>query len=72
MFRSALPYAEAAGISEPLVCYQGAAVVDPRSGEFLLHEPIPLDLAREAIAAVQAEGVGLNCYVDDDLYVAAV
>ena len=29
MFRSALPYAQAAGIDEPLVCYQGAAVVDP-------------------------------------------
>jgi Cof subfamily protein (haloacid dehalogenase superfamily) len=72
MFRSALPYAQAAGIEDPLVCYQGAAVVEPVTGEFLLHEPIPLELAREAIAAVQAEGFGLNCYVDDDLYVAKV
>ena len=70
MFRSALPYAQAAGINEPLVCYQGAAVVEPATGEFLLHEPIALELAREAIAAVQAEGFGLNCYVDDNLYVA--
>ena len=54
MFRSALPYAQAAGIEEPLVCYQGAAVVDPVTREWLLHEPIPLELAREAIAAVQA------------------
>jgi hydroxymethylpyrimidine pyrophosphatase-like HAD family hydrolase len=29
-----------------------------------------LELAREAIAAVQDEGFGLNCYVDDELYVA--
>jgi Cof subfamily protein (haloacid dehalogenase superfamily) len=72
MFRSALPYAQAAGVDKPLVCYQGAAVVDPGTGEFLLHEPIPLELAREAIAAVQDEGFGLNCYVDDDLYVARV
>ena len=70
MFRSVLPYARTAGIEEPLICYQGAAVVDPGTGEFLLHEPIPLELAREAIAAVQDEGFGLNCYVDDDLYVA--
>jgi Cof subfamily protein (haloacid dehalogenase superfamily) len=70
MFRSALPYAEAAGIEEPLVCYQGAAVVDPRTREWLLHEPIPLELAREAIAAVQDGGFALNCYVDDELYVA--
>ena len=72
MFRSVLPYARTAGIEEPLICYQGAAVVDPGTGEFLLHEPIPLELAREAVAAVQDEGFGLNCYVDDDLYVAEV
>jgi len=72
MFRSALPYAQAAGIEDPLVCYQGAAVVKPGTGEFLLHEPIPLELAREAIAAVQKEGFGLNCYVDDELYVATL
>jgi Cof subfamily protein (haloacid dehalogenase superfamily) len=70
MFRSAVIYAREAGIDEPLVCYQGAAVVEPASGEFLLHEPIPLELAREAIEAVEAEGFALNCYVDDDLYVA--
>ncbi|NUT54707.1 MAG: HAD family phosphatase [Thermoleophilia bacterium] len=72
MFRSVLPYAEAAGITTPLVCYQGAAVVDPVDHEWLLHEPIPLELAREAIAAVEDEGFTLNCYVDDDLYVAEV
>ena len=72
MFRSVLPYAEAATIEAPLVCYQGAAVVDPRTREWLLHEPIPLALAREAIDAVQSAGFGLNCYVDDDLYVATI
>ena len=70
MFRSAVVYARQAGIEEPLVCYQGAAVVEPATGEFLLHEPIPLELAREAIEAVQTEGFALNCYVDDELYVA--
>ena len=72
MFRSVLPYARRAGIEEPLVCYQGGAVVDPGSGEFLLHEPIPLELARETIAAVESEGFRLNCYVDDELYVAEI
>ena len=72
MYRSVRPYAEAVGIVDPLVCYQGAAVVDRVSGEWLLHEPIPLALAREAIGAVQDEGFALNCYVDDELYVAAI
>ena len=70
MFQSVRPYARAAGIDDPVICYQGAAVVDPESGRFLLHEPIPLDVAREAITAIEAEGLALNVYVDDELYVA--
>jgi Cof subfamily protein (haloacid dehalogenase superfamily) len=72
MFRSALPYSQAAGIEEPLVCYQGAAVVDPVTREWLLHEPIPLELAREAISVLNEEGFGLNCYIGDELYVSEV
>ena len=70
MFRSVRPYALEAGIDDPVVCYQGAAVADPATGEFLLHEPIPVELAKEAIGAIQAERVALNCYVDDEIYVA--
>jgi len=70
MFQSVRPYARAAGIVDPVVCYQGAVVADPVSGEFLRHVPIPLEPAREAIAAVEAEGYPLNCYVGDELYVA--
>ena len=70
MFRSIRPYALEAGLDDPVVCYQGAVVAEPRSGRWLRHVPIPVELAREAIAAVHAEGFGLNCYVDDDLYVA--
>jgi Cof subfamily protein (haloacid dehalogenase superfamily) len=70
MFRSVRPYLEAAGLDDPVVCYQGAVVADPVSGKFLRHEPIPIELAREAIAAVEAEGYPLNCYVGDELFVA--
>ena len=57
---------------EPVVCYQGAVVADPTTGEFLRHVPVPLELAREAIDAIQQHGWPLNCYVDDELYVAHV
>jgi Cof subfamily protein (haloacid dehalogenase superfamily) len=70
MFQSAVRYAHEAGIEDPLICYQGAVVADPTTGEFLRHVPIELELAREAIAAVEAEGFPLNVYVDDELYVA--
>jgi Cof subfamily protein (haloacid dehalogenase superfamily) len=69
MFRSVRPYLEMAGLDDPVVCYQGAVVADPSTGEFLLHEPIPLELAREAIAALERRRFGPNCYVDDELYV---
>ena len=70
MFRSVRPFLEEAGILEPVICYQGAAVVDPASGSFLLHEPIPLPLARDAITLLTAEGHPPNCYVGDELFVA--
>ena len=72
MFQAVRPYALEAGIDDPVVCYQGAVVAEPVSGRWLRHEPVPLELARETIAAVNAEGFGLNCYVDDELYVAEI
>jgi Cof subfamily protein (haloacid dehalogenase superfamily) len=72
MFRSVRPYVERAGIGDPVICYQGAVVADPVSGRFLRHVEIPLELAREAIAVIESEGFGLNCYVDDNLYVAEI
>jgi hydroxymethylpyrimidine pyrophosphatase-like HAD family hydrolase len=70
MFRSARRYLDEAGLDDPVVCYQGAAVVDPRSGEFLLHEPLDLGVAREVIESLGARGLSPNVYVDDQLYVA--
>jgi Cof subfamily protein (haloacid dehalogenase superfamily) len=72
MFRAVRPYLEAAGLDDPVVCYQGAVVADPASGEFLRHVPIPRGRALEAMDAIVAAGFHLNCYVDDLLYVAEV
>jgi Cof subfamily protein (haloacid dehalogenase superfamily) len=72
MFRSVRPYAREAGIEDPVVCYQGAVVAEPVSGRWLRHVPIPLALARETVAALNDEGFGLNCYVNDELYVAEI
>jgi Cof subfamily protein (haloacid dehalogenase superfamily) len=70
MFCSVRPYLEQAGIDHPVVCYQGAAVIDPIDGRFLLHEPIPLELARDVLGTLIAAGYPPNCYVGDRLYVA--
>ena len=72
MFQSVRRYALEAGLDDPVVCYQGAVVAEPQSGRWLRHVPIPLELARETIGVLHDEGFGLNCYVDDELYVAEV
>ena len=72
MFRVVRPYLEEAGLDDPVVCYQGAVVADPVTGEFLRHVPIPRAAALEAIDAVVDAGFHVNCYVDDQLYVAEV
>jgi Cof subfamily protein (haloacid dehalogenase superfamily) len=72
MFRATRPYLEEADLDDPVICYQGALVADPVSGEFLRHVPIPRESALEAIDAVVSAGFHMNCYVDDLLYVAEV
>ena len=72
MFRSVRPYVLEAGIDDPVICYQGAVVADPVTGEFLRHVPIPLPDALDVIDTVVGRGYHLNCYVDDLLYVAEV
>jgi hypothetical protein len=58
-----------ARLDDPVICYQGAVVADA-DGTWLRHEPIPLELARETIAALADAGYSPNVYVDDELYVA--
>lgn len=72
MFRSVRPYVLEAGLDDPVICYQGAVVADPATGEFLRHVPIPCALALDVIDTLVARGFHVNCYVDDLLYVAEV
>jgi Cof subfamily protein (haloacid dehalogenase superfamily) len=69
MVQSLRRFLEPVGLHDPVICYQGAVVADG-DWRWLRHEPIPLELAQEAIAAVQDEGYGPNVYVGDELYVA--
>ncbi len=69
MFASARPYALQLGVTAPVICYQGALVADPATGEWLLHRPMDVALAHEVIEAVSAAGFHMNVYVDDRLFV---
>jgi Cof subfamily protein (haloacid dehalogenase superfamily) len=69
MFASTRPYALQLGITAPVICYQGALIADPTTGEWLLHRPIDVPSALEVIHAVRPEGFHMNVYVDDQLCV---
>jgi Cof subfamily protein (haloacid dehalogenase superfamily) len=72
MFRSVRPYLAEAGLDDLVICYQGAVVADPITGEWLRHVPVPLESALEALDAIVDAGFHVNCYVDDHLYVEEV
>ena len=62
---------EPAGLHDPVICYQGAVVVDG-DGTWLRHEPIPFELARDALVFAAGEGYSPNVYVGDELFVSHV
>ena len=65
------PISSEAGISDPVVCYQGAAVVDPRSGDVRCSTSRSRSRrrARSDRACSTSSGYPPNCYVDDRLFV---
>jgi Cof subfamily protein (haloacid dehalogenase superfamily) len=68
MYRAAVPFARALRLDAPLVCYQGAAVVDPMDNAVLRDVPLEPALAQELIARTQADGVHLQLYRNDSYY----
>lgn len=72
MYRSALPWAHQLGVSEPLVCYQGAMVREvPREdgspGETILEQALRPLPARRALYVAREQGWHFQAYQDDEL-----
>jgi Cof subfamily protein (haloacid dehalogenase superfamily) len=57
-------------VNAPLILYQGSEMRDAYSGQILYQSSIPLDYAQEFIAAINALGLHLNVYLDDQVYAA--
>ena len=68
-FRTTMPFVELLRIDAPIICYQGALIRDPRSGDVLFHEPVPPELAVEAAEGLLTAGIYVQAYVDDELVV---
>ncbi len=72
MYRSALPWAGELGVSEPLVCYQGAMVREtPRQdgspGQTLFEQPLRPAPARRALHTARRQNWHFQAYQDDEL-----
>ena len=67
MFRAALPVADALGVDEPIITYNGA-LIKRVSGEVLYSSFIPPELVREGIAYCREKGWYLQVYSNDELY----
>jgi hypothetical protein len=68
MYRATLPFARELGFDAPLICYQGAAIVDPSSDEILQHAALSNEIVRELAAMTERDGMHLQLYRNDEYY----
>lgn len=68
MYRAAIPFARELKFDAPVICYQGAAIVDPVADEVLRHAAVRNAVVRDLIAATEADGVHLQLYRNDEYY----
>lgn len=69
MHEASAPYAEALGLSGPVISYNGALVVDTCSGETWQHLPVSADVSDEVVAFCATHCLHLNYYFGARVYV---
>src|SRR2546423_344090 len=57
MFGATLPFVRQLDIRDPVICYQGALVRDPSTGEVYYHVTMPRELAVEGVRLLLAAGI---------------
>src|SRR5579863_5426431 len=68
MYRSTLPFVRELHFDAPVICYQGAAIIDPATDDVLDHIALSNEIVRELIAAAEADRVHLQLYRNDEYY----
>jgi len=73
MHHSAVDFAEQLGLGDaPVVSYNGAMVRRARSGETILHDPVPPAAVQEILEYCIGNRASIHYYVDDVMYVLKV
>jgi Cof subfamily protein (haloacid dehalogenase superfamily) len=68
MYRATLPFARELALDAPLICYQGAAIIDPATDEVLAHSALSNEIVRELIAIAERDRMHLQLYRNDEYY----
>jgi Cof subfamily protein (haloacid dehalogenase superfamily) len=70
MYRCTLPYIHECNLHDtPAITYNGAYIKQENTGEILLHEHLDINVAQEVVEFCAREGLNLNYYLDDHLYI---
>ena len=68
MYRAALPFARQLQFTAPVVCYQGAAVIDPQTDDVLQDVPLPNAEALAVNDYAHSNGLHIQLYANDRYY----
>jgi len=68
-YMATLPFARILGITEPLICHQGALIRNPVDDTILLHQTMPTREAAETADALLEAGIFTIAYVDERLHI---
>jgi len=69
MYQAARPFVAELELSGTIICYQGAAVFDAPEGTLVREVPLAHAVAFEVVRKARADGVHVQLYRDDDVYV---
>lgn len=68
-YRITRKFTDMLGLTTPIICYQGAWIYDPQTGQSIGNEGLPVYLAHELIDLARTRNLMLNLYVDHKVYV---
>jgi Cof subfamily protein (haloacid dehalogenase superfamily) len=68
MYQAALPFVRQLHFTAPVVCYQGAAVIDPQTDDVLQDVPLPNPEALALNAYAREHGLHIQLYANDRYY----
>jgi Cof subfamily protein (haloacid dehalogenase superfamily) len=68
MYRSTVPFARELHLDTPLICYQGAAIIDPTTDDVLDHVALSNSIVRELITVAESDRIHLQLFRNDEYY----